>query len=213
MRAVDRIILHWLGEGDSRNYVSQSAVDGIRSYHMNINGWSDLGYHFLVDRNGVVYNGRPEDTVGAHAYGANTGSIGVNLMYGTKDNSISNETIVALVDLLRKLCAKYNIVPSKDTIIGHRDVMATECPGVVYGYLPSIISMVSGGKIEPGNARMDHPPETKEIGRVTINYAGKSYDGLMVNNQSYVGIGNLSKMMGLNVKWDGKTKTVELKKS
>jgi N-acetylmuramoyl-L-alanine amidase CwlA len=151
--------------------------------------------------------------VGAHAYGANTGSIGVNLMYGTKDNSISNETIVALVDLLRKLCKKYNIVPSKDTIIGHRDVMATECPGVVYSYIPSIISMITGGAEGPQSTPMANPPETKEIGRVTINYNGKMYDGLMVNNQSYVSIGTLSKMMGLSVKWIGETKTVELKKS
>jgi N-acetylmuramoyl-L-alanine amidase CwlA len=212
MRAVSRIILHWLGEGDSRNYVSQSAVDGIREYHTKINGWSDIGYHWLIDRNGVLYEGRPEDIVGAHAYGANEGSIGINLMYGTKDNSISNETIVALVKKIKEICIKYHIIPSKYTIIGHRDVMATECPGVVYGYIPSIIAMASGNKVDQTRSPMENPPETKEISRVAINYEGKSYEGIMVNNQSFVSIGTLSKMMKLGVKWIGETKTVELKK-
>jgi hypothetical protein len=211
MRQVSRIILHWLGEGDSRNYVSQSSVDGIREYHTKINGWSDIGYHWLIDRNGILYEGRPEDIVGAHTFGANTGSIGINLMYGTKDKILTSETIGTLIDLLRKLCKKYDITPSKDTIIGHSDIMATECPGIAYNYLPGIISTITGrmsGAPEP----MKNPPETKEIGRVTISYKGKLYDGLMINNQSYISVSTLSKMMSLPIEWDGKTRTVTINK-
>jgi hypothetical protein len=211
MRQVSRIILHWLGEGDSRNYVNQSAVDGIREYHTKINGWSDIGYHWLIDRNGILYKGRPEDIVGAHSYGANTGSIGINLMYGTEDSVITNATITALIKLLRELCERYSIKPSSDTIIGHKDVMATECPGTVYSYIPGIISAITQttGHIHP--MLMANPPDTKEMARTTISYKGLLYDGLMINNQNFISIGTLAKMMKLRVEWDGKIRTVTIK--
>jgi len=210
VRQVNRIILHWLGDGDSRNYTTQAAVDGIRNYHINVNGWSDIGYHLLIDRNGILYHGRPEDIVGAHAYGANTGSIGINLMYGSADKHLTAETIQTLTETLKALCEKYDIAPSGTTIIGHKDVMATECPGIVYSYIPSIISSITGKIVGSEPVPMAHPPETKEIGRVSISYKGKLYSGLMINNQSYVPVSTLVKLFNLKVEWDNKIKQVKL---
>lgn len=208
MREVNRIILHYLGEGDSRNYVGQAAVDGIREYHTKINGWSDIGYHFLIDRDGHLYPGRPEGLVGAHAYGANTGSIGINLMYGTKDSTVTNATLNTVVLLLKQLCSRHNIVPSNKTIIGHKDVMATECPGIVYSYIPSIIqSLTKEPQVEP----VGHALDTNEMGRMTLSYKGKLYDGLMINNQSFIAVSKLAKMLGTGVEWDGSTKTATIK--
>ena len=64
-----RIILHHAAA------VTCSA-DQIHAWHL-ANGWSGIGYHFFVRKDGTVYRGRPEDTVGAHAGGSNSDSIGV----------------------------------------------------------------------------------------------------------------------------------------
>ena len=69
--------------GTNRYTPAQSAaiVRGIEVYHVRANGWNDIGYNFLVDRYGTVYEGRgggvTEDVIGAHALGFNTGTVGV----------------------------------------------------------------------------------------------------------------------------------------
>ena len=71
-RAVTKqIILHHSGVE-----VLQS-VETIHNYHKNTNGWSGIGYHFYVRKNGNIYRGRPENTVGAHCQGENYNSIGI----------------------------------------------------------------------------------------------------------------------------------------
>lgn len=57
----EQIVLHHSGVT-----VLQS-VETIHNYHKNTNGWSGIGYHFYVRKDGKIYRGRPENTVGAHA--------------------------------------------------------------------------------------------------------------------------------------------------
>jgi hypothetical protein len=210
MREVNRIILHWLGPGDSHDYVSQAAVDGIRSYHINVNGWSDIGYHWLIDRTGVLYKGRPEAIIGAHCYGANTGSMGINCMYGTEDKTVTKETLAALVDLVMDICTRYNITPTATSIIGHKDVLATECPGIIYSYIPWVIASVSGIAAPHNHEPLANPPETNEVSRMQVSYKGLLYDGMLINNQSYLPVSTLAKMLNLKIEWDGKTKIARL---
>ena len=55
-------------------------VKAIQEFHQDGRGWSDIGYHFLVDLSGNIYQGRPEIVIGAHVGGANTGNIGVCML-------------------------------------------------------------------------------------------------------------------------------------
>ena len=54
-------------------------VAAIRRWHIEDRGWSDIGYHWVIDRDGTLVRGRPETVVGAHTQGHNTGSIGICL--------------------------------------------------------------------------------------------------------------------------------------
>lgn len=78
MRDISRIIIHC-----SYTYPSMDiGVEEIRRWHINENKWSDIGYHYVIRRNGVVEKGRDVEIPGAHVRGHNEDSIGVCLVGG-----------------------------------------------------------------------------------------------------------------------------------
>ncbi|HWH35978.1 MAG TPA: N-acetylmuramoyl-L-alanine amidase [Acidimicrobiales bacterium] len=130
-------------------------VRAIYAYHVQGNGWDDIGYNFVVDAAGRVYEGRAtgngrhdgEDdagrgVVGAHAGGHNTGSVGVAIL-GTYTSEGITPTDAAL-DAVSAIAAwKFGprtIDPvAAGTLIGHRDVTPTGCPGNgCYRRLPEV---------------------------------------------------------------------------
>ena len=116
-KSTERIILH---HADAK---SCSAED-IHRWHLN-NGWSGAGYHFLVKKDGKVYRLRPEDKVGAHAYGSNYNSIGICFEGNYMEEDMQEAQKEAGQELVAYLKNKYNIT----TVQAHRDVCATSCPG------------------------------------------------------------------------------------
>ena len=96
----------------------------IHQWHL-ANGWAGIGYHFFVRKDGRVYRGRPEDTVGAHAGNNNYDSIGI-CFEGSFDREQMNEVqMKAGAELVAYLKQKYGITKVQK----HRDVNATGCPG------------------------------------------------------------------------------------
>lgn len=98
-------------------------VKEIRDWHVNGNGWKDIGYHFVIRRNGKTEKGRPLEQVGAHVAGHNAGSIGICLVGGVNqddytkaENNFTQAQWKELVRLLRMLTALY---PS--SIHGHNE--------------------------------------------------------------------------------------------
>ena len=69
---------HTAGSNTSSDWAA--TVRSIWNYHVNTNGWSDIGYNFLLDKEGNVYEGRADDTMGAHFSGRNSGTSGISLM-------------------------------------------------------------------------------------------------------------------------------------
>ena len=135
-------------------------VKRIQRLHQEGNGWADIGYHFLIDAAGNIYQGRPymQDVslsqqppliVGAHVAGHNTGNIGVCLLgcfhpetnASTCNDVLTQSVETALVQLFAFLCARYGMVPTN--IKGHRDFTSTACPGSnLYPRLPEIRLLV-----------------------------------------------------------------------
>lgn len=99
-------------------------VRAIQDFHMDGNGWSDIGYNFLVDYKGRIYEGRGWLTVGAHAPGHNTSGIGVCMIGRNGDDTpAAKRAIRWLYDQASKKAGR------KLTMLGHKDVYATSCPG------------------------------------------------------------------------------------
>ncbi len=202
-----RFILHWIGPGKSTNYVSQKAVDDIRRDHINNRHFADIGYHYLIDRNGKLYKGRDENRQGAHALDHNSDSIGINLMYGTEDETVTDASLQKLVELLAGLCQKYKIVPHRKTIIGHKDVCSTVCPGIIYPHIKEIIQSVDD-KLDSTFSVSEVVPE-REISKIKIfGKDGKEYEGMLINSQSYIHIPFVADMLNATYKWDPVNKSV-----
>lgn len=92
-------------------------------------GWFEIGYHFVIRRNGKVETGRELMEVGAHAEGYNSVSVGVCLVGGVNEKNIPEANFTeaqwtALIALIKNLKAKF---PGAK-IIGHNEVAKKACP-------------------------------------------------------------------------------------
>ena len=93
--STQRIILHHAA-------AKKCSAEDIHRWHLN-NGWSGAGYHFLVRKDGTIYRLRPEDKVGAHAYGANYDSLGICFEGDYKEEIMQEEEIKAGRELVNFL--------------------------------------------------------------------------------------------------------------
>jgi hypothetical protein len=107
---------------------SKAQARSVLYMHTKVNGWDDIGYHYLIDWQGRVLQGRPIEFQGAHAESNNTGSIGIVLMGNLQEQSPTQAQLDALHDLTAWLVDEYGISP--EHIDGHHHFNATACPGV-----------------------------------------------------------------------------------
>jgi N-acetylmuramoyl-L-alanine amidase len=131
----DVIILHHVG-----NTNADVSAATIHQWHL-ANGWAGIGYHYVIRKDGTIERGRPRDAVGAHCYGENYHSIGINLVGEFDAYQPTAAQIRSAERLAAVLCQIYGMVPSARTIKGHRDFNATRCPGQnLYDMLPQVIN-------------------------------------------------------------------------
>lgn len=161
------LVLHHTAQkvaGDTR-----SAVERMRAmykYHANSLGWGDVGYHYIIDEAGTIYEGRygGDKVVGGHTYCGNVGTKGIVLM-GNFDVELPTQSQVQAAQwLLHDLAKKYNIDLRRavnfkgkkvQPILRHKDLIATECPG---RYLSPAITQIRGNVIAGNvNATVDFP--------------------------------------------------------
>ncbi len=126
MRSLTEIIVHCTATPEGRE-VSQK---DLYRWHVVNRGWSDIGYHYLIQLDGNVVICRPIEKDGAHVKGRNKGTVGVSYAGGVDPNGKPKDTRTgaqkaALTQLLSKLLDDY---PSITKISGHRDYAAKACP-------------------------------------------------------------------------------------
>ena len=73
MRFIEKIVIHCTFTPPTMNI----GVEEVRKWHVEENKWSDIGYHFVIRRDGTVESGRPVERPGAHVKGHNSNSIGI----------------------------------------------------------------------------------------------------------------------------------------
>lgn len=126
MRFINEIIIHCTATPEGRHHT----VADIRAWH-KAQGWSDIGYHFVVYLDGSVHKGRPVEKVGAHVSGRNTGTIGVVYVGGVaKDGKTAKDTRTpaqkaALIKLCKDLIREYDTIKK---VSGHNQYAAKACP-------------------------------------------------------------------------------------
>lgn len=124
-RDIKEIIVHCSATPEGKDFT----VEDIRRWHLQ-RGFSDIGYHYVIYRDGSVHEGRNESISGAHCTGHNTISIGICYIGGcTKDGKTPKDTRTdaqkkSLLSLLRELQERY----PKATIHGHREFTNKACP-------------------------------------------------------------------------------------
>ena len=130
-RTITEIIVHCTATPEGKDYT----VDDIRKWHTakppQGRGWSDIGYHYVIDRKGHILPGRDVDTIGAHCEGHNAHSIGVVYIGGVSalnGKPKDTRTLAQKAGLIRCLTELKSIYPQAK-IYGHCDFTKSKpCP-------------------------------------------------------------------------------------
>ena len=200
--AVRLVIVHHTATPN--NYTPDQAaaiVRGIDVYHVRTNGWNDIGYNFLIDRFGRIYEGRyggiTRNVIGAHALGFNTGSVGIALI----GNFMTARPTTAAVQALEKLIAWRLDLAHVDpvstltfvsggserwrvgtkvklrAVSGHRDTGSTSCPGT---YLYSQLNRIAYVAEQTGLPKLYSPVVAGKIGGPVV-FSGRLSSALPWN--------------------------------
>jgi len=172
------VVHHTAGRNAYTQAEAAAIVKGIQLYHVRGNGWNDIGYNYLVDRFGTVYEGRyggiDKAVVGAHARGFNTGSAGIALLgtySGQAPTKAAQSALTSLIAWRLDLAhvdpmSMQNVIsggserwPAKVPVLlravsGHRDTGFTECPG---GTLYSRLNQIAADAAKLGGPKIFDP--------------------------------------------------------
>lgn len=125
MATISKLVVH-----HSASKMNNTTKEKITQWHSD-KGIAPIGYHKLISSTGSTQDGRSETTMGAHAKGANTGSLGVCVMGNFETETPTQTQIDSLVDVLADWCRTHSL--KKTDIYGHYNVpgglTTTSCPG------------------------------------------------------------------------------------
>lgn len=137
MNGIKRITIHHTSEYPGMgSFSDKEVVQKIAKFHRESRGWADIGYHYLIGRDGRIFEGRPESIQGAHVKHNNKNNLGISLVGNFNRYSPNSKQYKSLQMLLQMKKRQYSINNAK--VYGHRDFNATACPGAaLYEWLGS----------------------------------------------------------------------------
>lgn len=130
MKGVTRITVHHEGWkpvyfGDTRSTADR--IELIRTIHTRDRGWGDIGYHYIVCREGKVWEGRPIAYQGAHVRQNNEHNLGILVLGNFDKQRPSDPQLDAMVKAIKSFQATHKV--AKRRVYTHQEIVATACPG------------------------------------------------------------------------------------
>lgn len=161
-KATKRIVLHHSASALNTTY------QDIQQWHLN-KGWAGLGYHYVIYPDGNIYRGRPEQAVGAHAYQdekheANSDGMGICLIGNFETGQPTEAQMNGVVCLINDIRSRYPAIP----VLGHKDVMATSCPGKNFPWADLNKRLKGGAVVE--DWKLDIIKQAKDSGLITSDH-------------------------------------------
>lgn len=160
---VDLLVVHHTAQkvsGDDRPAIER--MRALYEYHANSRSWGDIGYHYIIDEEGGIYEGRSggDLVVGGHVYCGNVKTVGVAMMGNFELEQPTVQQVQSLQWLLKNLAEKYDIDLNRNVlfkgknlkpIVRHQDLISTECPGYYVSHtIAQIRNNVVAGNINAG---------------------------------------------------------------
>ncbi|MEO0474622.1 MAG: peptidoglycan recognition family protein [Planctomycetota bacterium] len=130
MNGISKLTIHH--DGMDPSYITNQSdvadrIEKIRKYHTGHNGWGDIGYHYIVDRAGRVWEGRAIQYQGAHVRNNNENNVGILVLGNFDKQSPSNAQLKALHKTVDDLAKKHKI--KSRLVRSHQEINKTACPG------------------------------------------------------------------------------------
>ena len=144
MNGINRITLHhegWHTVEFTDTNTTMARLQHIQKFHMKERGWGDVGYHYIVDRAGRVWEARPLKYQGAHVSDQNEHNVGIMLLGNFEKQSPSNIQLASSQLLIGNIMSSYNVPVHR--VYTHQELKPTQCPG---RYLqPRLVAMRQSG--------------------------------------------------------------------
>lgn len=188
---VHHIIIHHTDTPNTQDI--PTAVRSIYYYHAVTQGWGDIGYNYLVGRDGRIYEGRygGQNVIGGHSFQYAVGSSGISIIGDFQDTPVPDAALAGLVAIVAWVGRDLDPygrqdfleAPNLPVICAHRDVNATTCPGnFLYNDLPEIRDMVAA-TLDAGELETPFPGGLVPGDRVMVNTG----DGSALNVRASAG--------------------------
>ncbi len=129
-----RMSIHHTASPASDGGDPHARMRGMQSYHINSNGWCDIGYHFVVAQSGEIMQGRAHsDRPGAHVGGENSGNVGISMIGNYTSSTPPTVQVENMATIVQWVHEEHDIPLNRDAVRGHREWpgQTTSCPGDV----------------------------------------------------------------------------------
>lgn len=129
MNGISRITIHHSAINSSELRTPAAVareLDGIRAGHVG-RGWADIGYHYIIDPAGKVWEGRATQYQGAHVENNNEHNLGIMMLGNFNQQSPSPQSLATLQGFVTAQMRQYRVPVSR--VYTHRELKSTECPG------------------------------------------------------------------------------------
>jgi len=190
--------LHHTWKPDHSNFTGSNHLQlqkNMRDYHVNTNGWSDIGQHVTLMPDGKFVTGRDFGISPASIKGFNTGAFAVEMLgnFDIGHNKLEGKQKEAILKLARFFVERGKYIRF------HRENASKTCPGTSIDKV-WFVEQVKKWK------------DDQQLQKANITFHNKKLNGIVIGGTSYAPVRELAELLNLKVGWNNQTKTVELEK-